>query len=133
MIPDTSSAMPTRSTRSAEEVSTISSRHSVATTWSRLVAVTVAMLAVVITVPTIRARSFASAAKSTRNADCCLIIRSRIFAVPNAWCPRLVEAILRAVSHEATIHANTSATEARSFLCAGRRATTQLERSAVIP
>ena len=132
MIPDTSSAMPIRSTRSAEEVCTISSRHSVATTWSRLVAVTVAMLAVVITVPTTRAPSFASAAKCTRNADCCLIIPSRIFAVPKAWCPRLVEAMPHAVSHGATIHANTSATEARSFLSAGRSVTTQLERSAVI-
>lgn len=133
MTRDTSSAMPTRSTRSAEEVSTISSRHSVVTTWSRLEVVTVALLAVVITVPTTRALSFASAAKCTRNADCCLIIPSGIFAVPNAWCPRLVGAILHAVSHEATIHANTSATEARSFLYAGRRITTQLERSAVIP
>lgn len=133
MIHDTSSAMPIRSTRSAEEVCTISSRHSVVTTSSRLGAVTVAMPAVVITVPMTRALSFASAAKCTRNADCCLIIPSRIFAVPNAWCPRLVEAILHVVSHEAMIHANTSATEAKSFLCAGRSVTTQLARSAVIP
>lgn len=133
MIRDTSSAMPKRSTRSAEEVCTISSRHSVVTTWSRLGVVTVAMPAVVITVPMTRALSFASAAKCTRNADCCLIIPSRIFAVPNAWCPRLVEAILHVVSHEAMIHANTSATEAKSFLCAGRSVTTQLARSAVIP
>ena len=133
MIRDTSSAMPTRSTRSAEEVFTISNRHSVVTTWWRLVAATVAMLAVVITVPTTRAPSFASAAKCTRNADCCLIIQSRISAVPNTWCLRSVEATLHAVSHEATIHVNTSATEARSFLCAGRSVTTQLERSAVIP
>lgn len=132
MIHDTTSAMPTRSTRSAEEVCTTSSRHSVVTTWSRRGAVTVAMPAVVITAPTTRARSFASAAKCTRNADCCLIIPSRIFAVPNAWCPRLVEAILHAVSDGAMIHASTSATEAKSFLCAERSATTQLARSAVI-
>ena len=133
MIRDTTSAMPTRSTRSAEEVYTISSRHSVATTWSRLVADTVAMPAVVITVPMTRAPSSVSAAKCTRNADCCLTIPSRIFAVPNAWCLRLAEALLHVVSHEATIHANTSATEVKSFLCAGRSVTTQLARSAVIP
>lgn len=133
MIRDTTSAMPTRSTRSVEEVCTIPSRHSVVTTWSRLGADTVAMLAVVITVPTTRAPSFVSAAKCTRNAACCLIIPSRIFAAQNTWCPRLVEAILLAVSHEAMIRGNTSATEVNSFLCAGRSVTTQLARSAVIP
>ena len=132
MIRDTSSVMPTRSTRSVEEVCTISRRHSVVTTWSHLGAVTVALPAVVITVPTTRALSSVSAAKCTRNADCCLIIPSRTFAVPNAWCPRLEEAILHVVSREAMIHANTSATEVKSFLCAGRRVTTQLARSVVI-
>lgn len=121
----TTSAMPTRSTRSVVAMSTISSRLSVATTWLHPAAATVAMLAVVTTVPTTGAPSSVMAAKCTKNADCYLIILSGIFAVPSAWCPRLVAAIVRAVSDEAMMRANTSAMEAKSFLCAERRVTTQ--------
>ena len=114
------------------EMSTIFSHRFAVTTWLHPEVVMVAMLAVVTNALMTRALNSVLAAKCTRSADCCLIIPPGTFAAPSAWCPRLVAVIARAASHEAMMRANTSAMEARSYLCAGRRVTTHWARSAVI-
>lgn len=131
-IPATTSAMPTRSTRSVAAMPTIPSHLSVATTWWRPEVVMAAMPGAVTTVHTTRALSSVMAAKCTGNADFCRTTPSRTFAVPNVWFPRLVAATVRVVSDEVTTPANTSAMQTRSSPCAARRVTTPLGKSVVI-